>query len=1101
MFSRRAIYRFPFYWGLLASEAEDDRSIRRSHGVGEGKQNHVNKNFFRLFPFSFFHELYSMRNLLILIGFLLVVSASAQEPSDFSGLQLWVKSDAGIVTNENSQLEVWQDQSGNFNNLVQNSNGFKPLFVEDVLNEWPAIRFDGTDDRMDFGELTDIRTVFWVIKEDADAGDDRVPLLCHSTLFDFHRETEYILWHPTFSNEAIRNGTTRLNGVDVIGEETALPPTFSLVSLVTEGDVAANRFSFDRTFGTRMWDGDLLELIIYNEPLTPEEVSSIEDYLFAKYTPAFVLTQDTEVAYGLCETELFVMEGFESYEWSTGEESTSISVNESGDYWVEVTDVFGRVIRDTVSVTYPGNLVPPSSNMVCLGDSVLWDTELNDETYAFDWGNGNTSSSNWFGAEGAYELTVTDDDGCSFTTAIFDVSIDAFSANTTLGEDVELCAGNTISLMGEGILESTILWQDDQLIPEFEVVESGEYWVEAANENGCIAQDTIFVDIIGTAPEIAMLLPSVICQNTQQEYNGSASADSPITEWNWTFPGGEELAGQVVEYTAEGFGLQTFSLEVVSESGCSDELSQEVQVYPAPSGNINVSAACEGNPLILSTTPQVPEGGIFTVEWFFEGQTTEGVVAEFIPADAGFSEVELIFTTLAGCTSQVDQLVNVLPSPLVSLEVPITCLGELTVPSASIDDNGAGGIDTYAWFFGDNTTSSQASPQHLYTSAQTYFMELQVTGVNGCYAIADATAEVIEPPVADFTVTNACLDTPYLLISASTAGTDAIALWDWEVETLGEVQGEVAEVTFDDTGFFEVNLEVISENGCSDEVTAQVPVFELPSPDFSFTPAVGLPPLEVTFTNLTPEAESYTWDFGDSQTSTFFEPVHDYMNEGTFTITLTATNIYGCQASVSQSIDLVEPILDLSIEQLAVDQTDFGLVTTLAIANNGNYTVEQAEVALQLGNGGAAGELLAINLTPGESGIFTLTTQLQPTETTDQYVCAEINAFSSLALEATPENNQYCDGFGTTFEMAAVFPNPTVSGAVINLRAMAISPEEAVVSLYDQQGKKVLETEPLQLNEGYNNIELQLPELQVGTYTLEFIGDQHQATQVLLLVD
>jgi len=197
------------------------------------------------------HELYTMRILLLTTLLLFHCALLAQMPTDYAGLQMWVKADAGVIVNGAMQVEMWTDQSGNNQELVQNSNALKPLLIENELNGLPVIRFDGADDRMNFAELTNIRTVFWVIKEDADAADDRVPLLCHSVLFDFHREVDHKIWHPLFSNQFIRDGATKINAAEVNGAETPLPSEFSLVSLVTDGNVSANRFSFDRTFGDR----------------------------------------------------------------------------------------------------------------------------------------------------------------------------------------------------------------------------------------------------------------------------------------------------------------------------------------------------------------------------------------------------------------------------------------------------------------------------------------------------------------------------------------------------------------------------------------------------------------------------------------------------------------------------------------------------------------------------------------------------------------------------------------------------------------------------------------------------------------------------------
>lgn len=48
--------------------------------------------------------------------------------------------------------------------------------------------------------------------------------------------------------------------------------------------------------------------------------------------------------------------------------------------------------------------------------------------------------------------------------------------------------------------------------------------------------------------------------------------------------------------------------------------------------------------------------------------------------------------------------------------------------------------------------------------------------------------------------------------------------------------------------------------------------------------------LEVTFSNSSTDATSYTWDFGDSNTTTSTNPVHTYSTSGTYQVKLTASN-------------------------------------------------------------------------------------------------------------------------------------------------------------------------------------------------------------------
>jgi PKD repeat protein len=58
--------------------------------------------------------------------------------------------------------------------------------------------------------------------------------------------------------------------------------------------------------------------------------------------------------------------------------------------------------------------------------------------------------------------------------------------------------------------------------------------------------------------------------------------------------------------------------------------------------------------------------------------------------------------------------------------------------------------------------------------------------------------------------------------------------------------------------------------------------------DFTGSPTSGLSPLTVYFTNLTSGATSYSWDFGDGNTSTVVSPTNIYTNGGSYTVRLSA---------------------------------------------------------------------------------------------------------------------------------------------------------------------------------------------------------------------
>ena len=84
--------------------------------------------------------------------------------------------------------------------------------------------------------------------------------------------------------------------------------------------------------------------------------------------------------------------------------------------------------------------------------------------------------------------------------------------------------------------------------------------------------------------------------------------------------------------------------------------------------------------------------------------------------------------------------------------------------------------------------------------------------------------------------------------------------------------------------------------------------WEPPTADFSANPTSGMVPLKVSFANLsTGDAESYSWDFGDGNTSTAKDPSHTYDIAGSYTVSLTVTGPGGSDRKVVDNFITVSP--------------------------------------------------------------------------------------------------------------------------------------------------------------------------------------------------
>src|SRR5262249_2679177 len=86
---------------------------------------------------------------------------------------------------------------------------------------------------------------------------------------------------PGWTSPSILNGQTWLNGVAVDGSLTNRPMAMSVLSVLTTAGVTADRLFSGKS--NVPWIGDIAELVIYDQPLTNEQRTSVEQYLALKY--------------------------------------------------------------------------------------------------------------------------------------------------------------------------------------------------------------------------------------------------------------------------------------------------------------------------------------------------------------------------------------------------------------------------------------------------------------------------------------------------------------------------------------------------------------------------------------------------------------------------------------------------------------------------------------------------------------------------------------------------------------------------------------------------------------------------------------------------
>ncbi|HWK04041.1 MAG TPA: PKD domain-containing protein [Puia sp.] len=262
---------------------------------------------------------------------------------------------------------------------------------------------------------------------------------------------------------------------------------------------------------------------------------------------------------------------------------------------------------------------------------------------------------------------------------------------------------------------------------------------------------------------------------------------------------------------------------------------------------------------------------------------------------AGVYTVTLIVQNSNGSNSiRKTNYITVYPSPTANFGENLT----LACAPAHIQFNdlstaGAGGaIVSWAWAFGDGTTSNQQNPAHTYTNIGYNSVSLAIINSGGCstsYFIGNL-IRVIQGVQPNFTytqTTKSCAAPYQLNFNNQTAGPGTMT-YNWSFGNGLTDTATNPSTVYPAGGVYTVILTAQSSLGCGDTVQQAVSFgsnqAQIVSPDQACT---NVP---LTFTNAsTPAPISSTWDFGDGTGSTDLSPAKTYSTPNAYKVQLVNT--------------------------------------------------------------------------------------------------------------------------------------------------------------------------------------------------------------------
>ncbi|KYG73835.1 hypothetical protein AWW68_14275 [Roseivirga spongicola] len=179
--------------------------------------------------------------------------------------------------------------------------------------------------------------------------------------------------------------------------------------------------------------------------------------------------------------------------------------------------------------------------------------------------------------------------------------------------------------------------------------------------------------------------------------------------------------------------------------------------------------------------------------------------------------------TIFGYTDTYTETVSISVPTADFTATPIFNCGPLTVNFTDASSiSGANTITSWAWDFGEGSTSTSQNPSHVYDKPGNYTVKLRITDSGGCTheKIRTNYVQVLGPDVGFIATSSTVLDGPGAVTFQSQATSSApITSWLWDFGDGSTSNLENPTHTYATSGTFDVSLTVSDIDGCSRTLT------------------------------------------------------------------------------------------------------------------------------------------------------------------------------------------------------------------------------------------------------------------------------------------
>jgi gliding motility-associated-like protein len=662
-----------------------------------------------------------------------------------------------------------------------------------------------------------------------------------------------------------------------------------------------------------------------------------------------------------------------------------------------VTNSFGckdTMLQSLVISNFQAGITAP--NTACQNTAVAINDNSTVGANAWNWtfngGSPGTSSNEdntvTFATPGTYTISLTSQNtgsGCSATTTkqitILPTPTPSFNANPSTG-----CAPLAVNFTNTSPAGSNFVWSfgdgqtfNGQNPPPHTYLGNGTYNVTLTmtGSNGC--PGTVTLPAVTLTSPVSNFSSDVVngCAPLSVQFtDGSTSAD-PITTWVWTFGDGTSFTGQTPPPHAYTVGVYDVTLTVTTQNGCLGTLTMPdfIQVGQIDQVNFSINATPECaktsinfTDLSVITAPHQPSEVTYAWNFGDGGTAASQNPSHSYTTDTGYFDVSLV-VTFRGCSDTLSMNDAVYIKAPISFFTPAQTLycnpASFPVNVAVDDDSRIGKLSDNCfmiWKWGDGTFSNLDDPDfddlnlgstsHNYSTYGTYVIEQVIYNyTTGC---SDSTSQTIYisqtiAGIAALANDSVCVGSNFTLTDNSTSS-HPFGTYSWDMGNNQVVTGSTPTYAYPGFGTYTITLTATNSVGCSDDATfAPMTALALPQALIAANDNTGCAPFLVSFSNGSTvqnngvPLSSFTFSFPDDNstqttTSVGTNVTHTFHTEGTFPVSLIATDQFGCVSpATSTVITITKPVALFSVDSVVCEAESVTAVNNTTGTSPINY--------------------------------------------------------------------------------------------------------------------------------------------------------------------